>query len=71
MTTDEEALTVIAKLNAYQLGGRAHRERARPKLKYAGGGPRIRPSVSPSFAKQKCGWHTIAWISAPDPLSFR
>ena len=39
MTTDEEAQTVIAKLNAYQLGGRALTvNEARPKPEYAGGG---------------------------------
>ena len=39
MTTDEEAETVIAKLNAYQLGGRALTvNEARPKPEYAGGG---------------------------------
>src|SRR5712691_9229241 len=39
MTTDEEAQTAIAKLNAYQLGGRALTvNEARPKPEYAGGG---------------------------------
>jgi len=39
MTTDEEAQTAIAKLNAYQLGGRALAvNEARPKTPYAGGG---------------------------------
>ena len=39
MTTDEEAQTVIAKLNAYQLGGRALTvNEARPKLAHSGGG---------------------------------
>ena len=39
MTTDEEAQTAIAKLNKYQLGGRALIvNEARPKPEYAGGG---------------------------------
>ena len=39
MTTDEEAQTAIAKLNAYVLGGRALTvNEARPKPEYAGGG---------------------------------
>ena len=39
MTTDEEAQTAIAKLNEYQLGGRALTvNEARPKPEYAGGG---------------------------------
>ena len=39
MTTNEEAQTAIAKLNAYQLGGRALTvNEARPKPEYAGGG---------------------------------
>ena len=39
MTTDAEAQTAIAKLNEYQLGGRALTvNEARPKPEYAGGG---------------------------------
>jgi RNA recognition motif-containing protein len=39
MTTDEEAQTAIAKLNEYQLSGRALTvNEARPKPEYAGGG---------------------------------
>ena len=39
MTTDEEAQTAIAKLNEYQLGGRALAvNEARPKPEYGGGG---------------------------------
>jgi cold-inducible RNA-binding protein len=39
MTTDEDAQTAIAKLNEYQLGGRALTvNEARPKPEYAGGG---------------------------------
>jgi cold-inducible RNA-binding protein len=39
MATDEEAQTVIAKLNEHQLGGRALTvNEARPKPEYAGGG---------------------------------
>ena len=39
MTTDEEAQTAIAKLNEYQLGGRALTvNEARPKSEHAGGG---------------------------------
>ena len=39
MTTDEEAQTAIAKLNEYQLGGRALTvNEARPKPESAGGG---------------------------------
>jgi cold-inducible RNA-binding protein len=39
MTTDEEAQTAIAKLNAHQLGGRALTvNEARPKPEYSGGG---------------------------------
>jgi cold-inducible RNA-binding protein len=39
MTTDKEAQTAIAKLNEYQLGGRALTvNEARPKPEYAGGG---------------------------------
>jgi cold-inducible RNA-binding protein len=39
MSTDEEAQTAIAKLNQYQLGGRALTvNESRPKAEYAGGG---------------------------------
>ncbi len=39
MTTDEEAQTAIAKLNAHQLGGRALTvNEARPKPEYSGAG---------------------------------
>src|ERR1700674_1335365 len=39
MTTDGEAQTAIAKLNEYELGGRALTvHEARPKPEYAGGG---------------------------------
>jgi cold-inducible RNA-binding protein len=57
MTTDEEARTAIAKLNGYQLDGRALTvNEPRPQLEYPGGGFAGGYGAGPSHRRSERRW---------------